>query len=103
MRQIVIEAQTPGDSRTMFRLRIDKDLIAEGLTAVQAHILVAKSSTGLRYRKRTRSLRLGRRPWTNDHPLLSAASVLPLALWVSCSGATTALLDYINPRLAPDP
>jgi hypothetical protein len=42
MRQIVIEAETPGDSRTMFRLRIDKRLIAEGLTAVQAHILVGE-------------------------------------------------------------
>ena len=42
MRQVVIEAETPGDSRTMFRLRIDKNLIAEGLTAVQAHILVGE-------------------------------------------------------------
>jgi len=42
VRQIVIEAETPGDSRTMFRLRIDANPIAEGLTAVQAHILVAE-------------------------------------------------------------
>jgi hypothetical protein len=42
VRQIVIEAETPGDSRTMFRLRIDAKPIAEGLTAVQAHILVAE-------------------------------------------------------------
>jgi hypothetical protein len=42
MRQIVIEAETPHDSRTMFRLRIDKHLIAEGLTAVQAHIVVGE-------------------------------------------------------------
>ena len=42
MRQIVIEAETPHDSRTMFRMRIDKHLIAEGLTAVQAHILVGE-------------------------------------------------------------
>ena len=42
MRQIVIEAETPHDSRTMFRLRIDKKVIAEGLTAVQAHILVGE-------------------------------------------------------------
>jgi hypothetical protein len=40
VRQIVIEAETPGDSRTMFRLRIDASSIAEGLTAVQAHVLV---------------------------------------------------------------
>ena len=42
VRQIVIELETPGDSRTMFRLRIDENLIADGLTAVQAHILVGE-------------------------------------------------------------
>ena len=43
VRQIVIEVETPGDSRTMFRLRMDANLIAEGLTAVQAHILVGET------------------------------------------------------------
>ncbi len=42
VRQIVIETETPGDSRTMFRLRIDANAIAEGLTAVQAHVLVGE-------------------------------------------------------------
>ena len=42
VRQIVIEAETPGDSRTMFRLRIDASSIADGLTAVQAHVLVGE-------------------------------------------------------------
>ena len=42
VRQIVIELETPGDSRTMFRLRVDDNLIAEDLTAVQAHILVGE-------------------------------------------------------------
>ena len=42
VRQIIIEAEAPGDSRTMFRLRIDAKLIAESLTAVQAHILVGE-------------------------------------------------------------
>jgi hypothetical protein len=42
VRQIVIEAETPGDSRTMFRLRIDASAIAEGLTAVQAHVLLGE-------------------------------------------------------------
>ena len=42
VRQIVIEAETPGDSRSTFRLRIDANPIAEGLTAVQGHILVAE-------------------------------------------------------------
>jgi hypothetical protein len=42
VRRIVIEAETPGDSRTMFRLRIDASLIADDLTSVQAHILVGE-------------------------------------------------------------
>ncbi len=42
LRQIVIEAETAGDSRTMFRLRIDANVIAEGLTAAQAHLLVGE-------------------------------------------------------------
>jgi len=42
VREIVIEAETPGDSRTMFRLRIDASSIAEGLTAIQAHVLVGE-------------------------------------------------------------
>ena len=32
VRQIVIEFETPGDSRTMFRLRIDDNAIADDLT-----------------------------------------------------------------------
>jgi hypothetical protein len=42
VRQIEIEAEAPGDSRTMFRLRIDSTSIAKGLTAVQAHLLVGE-------------------------------------------------------------
>jgi hypothetical protein len=42
LRQIVVEAETVGDSRTMFRLRIDATVIAEGLTAAQAHLLVGE-------------------------------------------------------------
>jgi hypothetical protein len=38
--QIILELETPGDSRTMFRLLVDVKIIAEGLTAVQAHLLV---------------------------------------------------------------
>jgi hypothetical protein len=40
--QIVIEAETPGDLRTMFRLRIDASVIAEDLTEVQAELLVGE-------------------------------------------------------------
>ena len=42
LRQIVVEAETLGDLRTMFRLRIDANLIAEDLTTAQAHLLVGE-------------------------------------------------------------
>ena len=42
LRQIVVETETAGNSRTMFRLRIDANVIAEGLTAAQAHLLVGE-------------------------------------------------------------
>ena len=42
VRRIVIELESPGDSRTMFRLRIDDNAIADDLTAVQAHILIGE-------------------------------------------------------------
>ena len=40
--RILVEFETPGDSRTMFRLRIDDKVVAGGLTAVQAHLLVGE-------------------------------------------------------------
>jgi len=42
IRRITVELDTPGDSRTMFRLHIDNQLVADGLTAVQAHLLVGE-------------------------------------------------------------
>jgi hypothetical protein len=42
MRQIVIEAETPDDSRTMFRIRVDETVEAEGLTSAQAQIAVGE-------------------------------------------------------------
>jgi hypothetical protein len=42
MRQIVIEAEAPDDSRTMFRLRVDENLVGEGLTCAQAQIAVGE-------------------------------------------------------------
>jgi hypothetical protein len=42
VKQIVIEAETPGDSRTMFRVRIDTNVIARTLAAVQAHLVVGE-------------------------------------------------------------
>ena len=42
MRQIVVEAETPDDPRSLFRLRVDQTLIAEGLTSAQAQIAVGE-------------------------------------------------------------
>jgi hypothetical protein len=38
--KIAFETETPNDSRTLFQVRIDERLIAEGLTAV--HVLVGE-------------------------------------------------------------
>ena len=40
--RIVIELETPGDSRSLFRLRLDDKVGGENLTAVQAHLLVGE-------------------------------------------------------------
>ena len=40
--RIVIELETPGDSRSLFRLRLDNKVVGENLTAAQAHLLVSE-------------------------------------------------------------
>ena len=40
--RIVIELETPGNSRSLFRLRLDNKVVGENLTAVQAHLLVGE-------------------------------------------------------------
>jgi len=40
--RIVLELETPGDSRTMFRPLLDNAVVGENLTAVQAHVLVGE-------------------------------------------------------------
>ena len=40
--RIVIELEIPGDSRSLFRLRLDNKVVGENLTAVQTHLLVGK-------------------------------------------------------------
>ncbi len=40
--RIVIELEIAGDSRSMFRLRLDDAIVGETLTAAQAHILVGE-------------------------------------------------------------
>ena len=47
VKQVVIEAEMPDDSQTRFRLRVDADVIAKNLTAVQAHFLFGESSIEL--------------------------------------------------------
>jgi hypothetical protein len=42
IKRIVIELETPGDSRTMFRLRLDDNVVGKNLTAVQTHLLVGE-------------------------------------------------------------
>jgi hypothetical protein len=41
-KRIVIEAESPGDSRSLFRLEVDRHLIGEGLTAAQVHLLLGE-------------------------------------------------------------
>lgn len=40
--RIVLELETPGNSRTMFRLLLGNAVVGENLTAVQAHVLVGE-------------------------------------------------------------
>jgi hypothetical protein len=40
--RIVIELETPGDSRTMFRVWMDDLVIGQNLTAAQAHLIVGE-------------------------------------------------------------
>jgi hypothetical protein len=40
--RIVIETEALGDSRTMFRVRMDDLVIGQNLTAAQAHLIVGE-------------------------------------------------------------
>jgi len=39
---IAIEPESPGDSATLFRLRIDQRVVGEKLTAAQTHLLIGE-------------------------------------------------------------
>jgi hypothetical protein len=39
---ILLEAESPGDSASVFRLRLDDAIVAQGLTAAQAHLSVGE-------------------------------------------------------------
>jgi hypothetical protein len=38
--RIIIEPETPGESRSLFRLLVGEKVIAGGMTAAQTHILI---------------------------------------------------------------
>ena len=42
VQRIVIEAESPGGDQSMFRLSIDANLIARGVTVAQAYYLVGE-------------------------------------------------------------
>ena len=42
IRQILIEAESPDDAQSMFRLSIDANIIATGVTVAQAYYLVGE-------------------------------------------------------------
>jgi hypothetical protein len=40
--RIIIETETPDESRTMFRVLLDAKVVGERLTAVQAHLVAGE-------------------------------------------------------------
>jgi hypothetical protein len=55
--RIVIEAETPGGSRTMFRVRMDDLVLGETLIAAQAHLIVGEVLDHITCRGRRRNSR----------------------------------------------
>jgi hypothetical protein len=49
--RIVIETETPGDSRTMFRVEMDRLVIGENPTAAHAHLIAGEVLDELRCAK----------------------------------------------------
>ena len=73
VRQIVIELEAPGDSRTMFRLRIDESLVADDLTAAQAHVLIGEIFERITFPKSSE----GASPAMESDAAMKASSPLP--------------------------
>jgi hypothetical protein len=42
MRAVTIEAESPDDPNSLFRVQVDGELVGETLTAAQAHILLGE-------------------------------------------------------------
>ena len=56
VKRVVVELETPDDSRTMFQLGLDDKIIGENLTAVQAHLLVGEILNRILYRDDRRTV-----------------------------------------------
>lgn len=41
--RVVLEAEVPGDQRSLFRLTLNSQTLGSGLTAVQAHLLIGET------------------------------------------------------------
>ena len=59
IRQIVIAAELPDDAQSMFRLSINANLIAKGVTAAQAYYLVGEVLTRIGPPKRAETVMFG--------------------------------------------
>ena len=86
LRQIVVEAETPGDSRTMFRLRIDANLFAEDLTTAQAHLLVGEILERIALPKPLLTL-----PSDDAEQPSSDSAALPLGRWMGVDRLSQAM------------
>ena len=79
--QIIIEAEKPGDSATMFRLLIDDKVIAENMTAdsdITGHLFRFESESSVRNRWRQIASGSSRRSFA-PMPMAGAVPALPSA------------------------
>jgi len=91
VKYIVVELETPGDSRTMFRLLIDDIVVGESLTAVQAHLLAGEIFGRITVpRQRVRA------PETGDQQESMAADDHRLATPRSLAARVAALLRVLD-------
>ena len=60
----MIETETPGNSRTMFRVRMDDLVIGENLTAAQANLIVGEVLGRITLPRPAKSIQGNHRPPT---------------------------------------
>jgi hypothetical protein len=59
--RIIVEPESPGDSRSLFRILLGEKLIGEELTAAEAHLLVGEILERIALPKNSETLaRIGR-------------------------------------------